>query len=257
MSVIKCELQDQYLLITDNPVISAGDINTDSIEFKLDENWQIINVSYYCVFLVGTETLETALNANEDIYRCFIPQNCTQNKGQFAFCVVAKDTNNDVVKTSVIRTYTVADGTNAGYVSAIDWLQFKRDVIDALNHQFDVGLTYSDSNDTVTETIFSLMPPDEVKKFFIDLLNSHIGTMLDYDDSYEDIELNVSLAVDRMNEDARNFSSLNGLVKQTFDTYVTGVDPPEIEPKYLAYMVGINDYCQSVIDKLIDLYGGE
>lgn len=138
-----------------------------------------------------------------------------------------------------------------------DLVPFKNALITQLNEQFNLYLPMDSTTDEILAALSTVEDGREVKKFFIDLLNSHIGTMLDYDDSYEDIELTVSLAVDQMSEDARNFSSLNGLVKQTFDTYVTDVDPSEIEPKYLAYMVGINDYCQSVIDKLIDLYGGE
>ena len=214
MSVIKCELQDQYVVITDNPVISAGDINTDRIEFKLDSNWQLDGVSYYCIFVAGQEEFEIPLESNSTTLSCGIPTKCTEIKGQFAFSVVAKDANNNVVKTSAIRTYIVVDGSSN--IIVIDWLQFKHDLISALNDQFNLGLLFTASNDEILESILSAVPPRYINKFFIDLLNNEVGTSLEYNDSEETITSEVIEIMHYLREIEENYNYLvNGLLRIT------------------------------------------
>lgn len=208
MSVIKCDLQDQYLLITDNPVISAGDVNSDKIEFRLDSNWSFGSVTYSAVFLVDNVALETELNESNGIYYCTIPNECVEHKGIFSFCIYARNTNKDIVKTSVIRTYFVTDGTNGGIVPVVDWLKFKRDLVNQLNEQFDLGLTYDSTTDEILYAISTVEDGAKVTQFFINLLNSQLDLQLEYDDSEETITNAVTAAVQTLKEIQENYNYL-------------------------------------------------
>lgn len=208
MSVIKCELQDQYMVITDNPVISAGDVNTDSIVFTLDSNWNLGNVTYFALFLIGSLTLETELSESDSVYSCNIPNECTAEKGLFSFSILARNANKDIVKTSAIRTYAVTDGTNGGAVPVVDWLKFKRDLVDQLNEQFDLGLTYDSTTDEILAAISTIKDGAAVTQFFIDLLNSQLGLQLSYDDSEETITTVVTAAVEALKEIEENYNYL-------------------------------------------------
>ena len=253
MADIKVKTADHRLIMLASPLLVSGSKAADIIQVEFDESWDYGEDTERLIqFVRDSEIYTYELHEN----KATVPQEVLLSPGRFSFAVFAKE-GGRIIKTSNYCTVAVLKGPNTDDIILVDWNAFFIELINKLNETFDLDLSDSDSPEKVLQTVSDLENSETVKKYFIELLNSHIGTALDCYASKEQIEFAVSNAVDSIYEQSREFSSLNALVKESFDTYVTDVDTEGIDPKYLAYMAGINDYCQSVIDNLTALYGGE
>lgn len=255
MSVIRCELQDQYLLITDNPVISAGDVSTDKIEFALDSSWNISDVSLFAVFYKGEETpLETNLELQDDKYYCPVPDDYTETAGKFNFGIIARDSENKIVKTSTVRAYFVVNGTPNTNETYVDWMGFFNDVKEILEEKLSINIPDSATTAEVLEIAREATSIEETRSFFIDLMNYYFHSDLPYDATNEQIAFAFDHGVEQAVRQVQiELNSLIGEVKSISDDFVTGPHTGA-EPAWLDYCMDVRDYCQKAFDALLDLY---
>lgn len=93
-------------------------------------------------------------------------------------------------------------------LSTTDWTEFKHALVNQLNAQFDLGLTYDSTTDEILTAISTIEDGAEVTTFFINLLNSQLGLQLSYDDSEETITSAVTAAVQALKEIEENYNYL-------------------------------------------------
>lgn len=89
-----------------------------------------------------------------------------------------------------------------------DLEEFLAILVDQLNEQFDLGLTYESTTDEILAAISTIKDGAAVTQFFIDLLNSQLGLQLSYDDSEETITTVVTAAVEALKEIEENYNYL-------------------------------------------------
>ena len=89
-----------------------------------------------------------------------------------------------------------------------DLEEFLAILVDQLNEQFDLGLTYESTTDEILAAISTIKDGADVTQFFIDLLNSQLGLQLSYDDSEEMITSVVTAAVQALKEIEENYNYL-------------------------------------------------
>lgn len=95
-----------------------------------------------------------------------------------------------------------------------EWLKFKKDLVDTLDNQFDLDLTYSSTVSEILEAISGVENPDDVRAFFIDLLNEQFDLSLNYDDTDEVITQTVTAEATRLFEIEDNYNYLvDGLLR--------------------------------------------
>lgn len=98
-------------------------------------------------------------------------------------------------------------------LSTTDWTEFKHALVDQLNEQFDLGLTYESTTDEILAAIATIEDGANVTKFFVDLLNTQLDLQLSYDDSEETITNVVTAAVEALKENEENYNYLvDGLI---------------------------------------------
>lgn len=93
-------------------------------------------------------------------------------------------------------------------LNTTELLEFKEKLVDQLNEQFDLGLTYDSTTDEILAAISTIEDGAQVTIFFIDLLNSQLGLQLSYDDSEETITDVVTAAVETLKEIEENYNYL-------------------------------------------------
>lgn len=139
-------------------------------------------------------------------------------------------------------------------IDTSDWIPIKNALIAQLNEQFGFNLRPDATAEEILDAIATLEDPKKVKQFFVELINALTGTSLTVDDSYDQIALSFSYAMDQIRQEAIQFEDLNRLVKAISDDFITN---PSIifEPEFFDYCADIRDYCQTAVNSLTDLYG--
>lgn len=141
-------------------------------------------------------------------------------------------------------------------LSTTDWTEFKHALVDQLNAQFDLELTYDSTTDEILAAISTIEDGAQVTTFFIDLLNSQLGLQLEYDAEETEIADTVENKVNEMKQGTIDFSLLQYYVRKISNDYVT--NPSEdATPEFLNYTNDIDDYMQISTNALTDLYGGD
>lgn len=248
MSAIKLKTEDQQLRFLSLPKITAGNKNVDSLHITLDNSWQYDGLTIDVLIRNRNEKYLLNTTLDNGSYISNIPEEFTSKPGRIYVGLVGKS-NGTIIKTTNELVIFVNRGVIFESISEYkDYAGFVSDLIKELNDKFNVGLSPNTSFEDILSSIENIDYDPNIKPFFIDLLNHYLGTDLNYGSTNEEIISAVSII-------ANEFSELARMVKETFDTYITDVDDSEVDPKYLAHMMGIDDFCQTVINKLIDLYG--
>lgn len=106
MSIIKAEIDDQNLTLTEMPSIYHGDVETDTVKFEFNtENWN--NYVKTAIFYIDEkEGYQVLLKNNE----CVIPHEVLQKKGYFYFGIMGTS-GTKVITTEAVR-YKVGLGAS-------------------------------------------------------------------------------------------------------------------------------------------------
>lgn len=243
MAEIRVKTAEHILKVIKTPIITTGGKNTDVIVFEFDETWDFgNNVSFFVQFNKNNETYTYPLSNNT----VTIPQEILAVPGLFSFSVFAKQ-NDETIRTSALCFYPVIKGSDAG-AAFVDWNAFKRSLVNLLKSIFSFELDYDSTVEEILAVLSTAEDGAAVKKFFVDLLNFTVmGGFLDYDQSLDDISLNVTVASDRVNSELSDFSSLQNSLKRIYDNYLNDSSEGEIDidPPYLFYMMAIEAYIQA------------
>ena len=234
------------------PLLVSGSKAADIIQVEFDSSWDYgEDTERFIQFVRDSEIYTYELHDN----KAAVPQEVLSSPGRFDFGVYIKKGEN-IVKTSDFCSYPVLRGTDSQAPIEIDWEQFKRNLVDQLNEQFDLELTYDSTNDEILTAVSTIEDGTRVTIFFIDLLNAQLDLELNYDDEESEIADAVADKVAEIKQGTIDFSLLQYYVRKISNDFVTNPSE-EAAPAFLNYTNDIDDYMQKSTTALTDLYGGD
>ncbi|MGN1479855.1 MAG: hypothetical protein ACI4XH_08815, partial [Acutalibacteraceae bacterium] len=129
MSTIKVKTADQKLFITDKPLISSGDKDSDFIEFDFDSSWDEFTERYCVFYLDRPDPYQVAIENG----KCPIIEAMTAQEGVFYFGIWGRALNVNQIKTSEIVAYKIATGAPTDGITMSTWDSFWSNLISGSN----------------------------------------------------------------------------------------------------------------------------
>lgn len=107
-TIIQVQCVDQQLMVTNSPVIAAGGINEDVVQFSFSEHWD--GFAKTAVFWQNIEDSYSVLI--DDDNQCVVPAEVLSTEGKLCFGVFG--VLEDCTRTSTILSYNIKKGVSEG-----------------------------------------------------------------------------------------------------------------------------------------------
>lgn len=166
------------------PLITSGDKKVDKVTVELDEVWQADFISkYYFVIWGNTENVyKIEMTKNDEVITADIPNEVVAFSQTISFGIYAENENGEKVLTSSVCKMFIDVGTPTDAEPVVDWQKFKKDIITALNEQFDFELSEDAENDDVVEAVYSAEISAAARTNLINAINFHFGIEISEDE---------------------------------------------------------------------------
>ena len=133
---------------------------------------------------------------------------------------------------------------------------FKMILIDTLNETYGYSFDEYTTAEQILAEIGSGNQAENIKKWFIDQINrAPFGFCLDYDMSYDDLALNISMAFDRLGSTMIDYTGLQSTLKTWYNTFIRSDDSDDIDiqPEWLKHVPAIESHLRMVDGKISEL----